>query len=73
MNEYLNTQQRVLTSRSLASKVVLELERLPGQAGSSAAQAQRSLQADPAAATRRTLTPKPRWPGPFRVSWAAWG
>jgi polysaccharide biosynthesis transport protein len=30
-NEYLNTQQRVLTSRSLARKVILELERLPGQ------------------------------------------
>jgi len=28
-NEYLNTQQRVLTSRSLALKVVEELERLP--------------------------------------------
>ena len=28
-NEYLNTQQRVLTSRSLAMKVVKELERLP--------------------------------------------
>ncbi|MCX6556936.1 MAG: polysaccharide biosynthesis tyrosine autokinase [Candidatus Aminicenantes bacterium] len=30
MNEYLNTQQRVLTSRSLAKKVIVELERLPG-------------------------------------------
>jgi polysaccharide biosynthesis transport protein len=28
-NEYLNTQKRVLTSRSLAMKVVAELERLP--------------------------------------------
>ncbi len=28
-NEYLNTQQRVLTSRSLAMKVVKDLERLP--------------------------------------------
>ena len=31
MNEYLNTQQRVLTSRSLARKVIEELKRLPGQ------------------------------------------
>ncbi|MBU4268315.1 MAG: polysaccharide biosynthesis tyrosine autokinase [Acidobacteria bacterium] len=30
-NEYLNTQIRVLTSRSLAKKVIGELERLPGQ------------------------------------------
>ncbi len=30
-NEYLNTQIRVLNSRSLARKVVKELERLPGQ------------------------------------------
>ncbi len=29
-NEYLNTQQRVLTSRSLAIKVIKEIERLPG-------------------------------------------
>jgi succinoglycan biosynthesis transport protein ExoP len=32
-NEYLNTQIRVLTSRSLAKKVIGELERLPGQVG----------------------------------------
>jgi succinoglycan biosynthesis transport protein ExoP len=31
LNEYLNTQQRVLTSRSLAKKVIEELKRLPGQ------------------------------------------
>ena len=30
MNEYLNTQKQVLTSRSLARKVIEELERLPG-------------------------------------------
>ncbi|MEI6613594.1 MAG: Wzz/FepE/Etk N-terminal domain-containing protein, partial [Chrysiogenales bacterium] len=30
-NEYLNTQQRVLTSRSLARKVIKEIQRLPGQ------------------------------------------
>lgn len=30
-NEYLNTQIRVLTSRSLARKVIEELDRLPGQ------------------------------------------
>jgi succinoglycan biosynthesis transport protein ExoP len=33
MNEYLNTQQRVLTSRTLALKVVEELERLPEATG----------------------------------------
>jgi polysaccharide biosynthesis transport protein len=32
-NEYLNTQKRVLTSRSLAMKVVQELERLPEAEG----------------------------------------
>jgi succinoglycan biosynthesis transport protein ExoP len=42
MGEYLNTQQRILTSRSLARKVVLELERLPGQQGSPL-QAQKSF------------------------------
>ncbi|MCX6554660.1 MAG: polysaccharide biosynthesis tyrosine autokinase [Candidatus Aminicenantes bacterium] len=31
MNEYLNTQQQVLTSRTLARKVISELRRMPGQ------------------------------------------
>jgi succinoglycan biosynthesis transport protein ExoP len=31
MNEYLNTQIRVLTSRSLARKVIAELDKLPGK------------------------------------------
>jgi len=44
MNEYLNTQQRVLTSRSLAKKVITELERLPGQASKKPAPKQGSLQ-----------------------------
>ena len=43
-NEYLNTQIRVLTSRSLAKKVINELERLPGQESSGAAAPQGSLQ-----------------------------
>lgn len=44
MNEYLNTQQRVLTSRSLAKKVITELERLPGQESRKPAPKQGSLQ-----------------------------
>jgi polysaccharide biosynthesis transport protein len=44
MNEYLNTQQQVLTSRSLAKKVITELERLPGQESRQPAPKQGSLQ-----------------------------
>jgi len=43
-NEYLNTQMRVLTSRSLAKKVITELERLPGQESRKPAPKQGSLQ-----------------------------
>ena len=43
-NEYLNTQQRVLTSRSLAKKVIVELGRLPGQGTNMAAPKKGSLQ-----------------------------
>jgi polysaccharide biosynthesis transport protein len=43
-NEYLNTQQRVLTSRSLAKKVIVELGRLPGQETNAAASKKNSLQ-----------------------------
>jgi capsular exopolysaccharide synthesis family protein len=44
MNEYLNTQQQVLTSRSLAKKVLTELERLPGGESRKPAAKQGSLQ-----------------------------
>lgn len=43
-NEYLNTQIRVLTSRSLAKKVINELQRVPGQESLNPAPKQGSLQ-----------------------------
>ncbi|HEX7502488.1 MAG TPA: Wzz/FepE/Etk N-terminal domain-containing protein, partial [Acidobacteriota bacterium] len=42
-NEYLNTQQRVLTSRTLAKKVIIELDRLPAQEKIQPAQKKGSL------------------------------
>jgi polysaccharide biosynthesis transport protein len=43
-NEYLNTQIRVLTSRSLAKKVIEELDRLPGHESRKPAPKEGSLQ-----------------------------
>ncbi len=72
-NEYLNTQIRVLTSRSLAKKVIAELERLPGHGKQDSRRRSRNRCNRVLGGERRRRRSRRRGcPGPLPDFWAAW-